>query len=98
MSKKADSETGIPEEGQTLETTEIEYITDDKKTPRKRRTEPKDAKLKKYEAEIKILKEECENLKQEFLRASGLWIKKHPIRQKRLCKERQSRALLFLML
>jgi len=68
MSKKVDTETGIPEEGQTLGTTEIEYITDDKKTPRKRRTESKDAKLKKYEAEIQILKDECENVKQEFLR------------------------------
>ena len=85
MPKKIETESDVEEQEKESEDVEIEYLTEKKKTPKKRKAEPKDDKLKKKEAEIKGLREECENLKQEYLRQAA---DKENLR-KRLEKEKQ---------
>ena len=85
MPKKIETESDVEEQEKESEDVEIEYLTEQKKTPKKRKAEPKDDKLKKKEAEIKGLREECENLKQEYLRQAA---DKENLR-KRLEKEKQ---------
>lgn len=85
MPKKIETESDVEEQEKEAEDVEIEYLTEQKKTSKKRKVEPKDAKLKKKEAEIKELQKECENLKQEYLRQAA---DKENLR-KRLEKEKQ---------
>ncbi|MBN1224907.1 MAG: nucleotide exchange factor GrpE [Candidatus Aminicenantes bacterium] len=68
MPKKVETESDIAAEQQEVDEAEIEYITNHKKTAKKKKTESKDAQLKKLEAEISELKEECEAAKQEYVR------------------------------
>jgi len=85
MPKKIETESDVEEQEKEAEAVEIEYLTEQKKTQKKRKVESKDNKLKKKEAEIKQLREECENVKQEYLRHAA---DKENLR-KRLEKEKQ---------
>lgn len=85
MPKKIETETDVEEQGKKAEDIEIEYVTEQKKSPKKRKVDARDAKLKKKEAEIKEIREEYENLRQEFLRQAA---DKENLR-KRLEKEKQ---------
>jgi len=71
MPKNIESESDAEEQEKEAEDIEIEYLTEQKKTTKKRRVESKDAKLRKKEAEINQLREECESLKQEYLRQAA---------------------------
>jgi molecular chaperone GrpE len=85
MPKKIENESGVEEQKNEVEEVEIEYLTEQKKTPKRKKAESKDVKLKKKDLEIKALREECEHLKQEFLRQAA---DKENLR-KRLEKEKQ---------
>jgi molecular chaperone GrpE len=68
MPKKIKTDEDVNKEKESAEKIEIEYLTEQKKTPKKRRTPAKAPATKKYDAEIKSLKEEIQNLKQDYLR------------------------------
>ncbi|MCK4932224.1 MAG: nucleotide exchange factor GrpE [Candidatus Aminicenantes bacterium] len=68
MPKKIKTDEDVKKEKESAEKIEIEYLTEQKKTPKKRRTPAKAPATKKYDAEIKSLKEEIQNLKQDYLR------------------------------
>ena len=85
MPKKIETESDVEEQEKEAKAVEIEYLTEQKKTQKKRMVESRDNKLKKKEAEIKRLTEECENVKQEYLRHAA---DKENLR-KRLEKEKQ---------
>jgi molecular chaperone GrpE len=85
MPKKIETESDVEEQEKEAEAVEIEYLTEQKKTPKKKKAAPKDINIKKKDAEIKELREECERLKQEYLRQAA---DKENLR-KRLEKEKQ---------
>jgi len=85
MPKKIETESDVAEQEKEADDVEIEYLTEQKKTPKKRKAESKDSKLKKKDEEIKQLREECENLRQDYLRQAA---DKENLR-KRLEKEKQ---------
>lgn len=68
MPKKIETDADVNKEKESAEKIEIVYITEQKKTQKKRRTPAKAPATKKYDAEIKNLKEEIQNLKQDYLR------------------------------
>ncbi len=68
MPKKIETDADVNKEKESAEKIEIEYLTEQKKTQKKRRTPAKAPAIKKYDAEIKNLKEEIQNLKQDYLR------------------------------
>lgn len=68
MPKKIETDADVNKEKESAEKIEIEYLTEQKKTQKKRRTPAKAPATKKYDAEIKNLKEEIQNLKQDYLR------------------------------
>lgn len=53
---------------QSREKIEIEYLTEQKKTPKKRKTPTKAPSTKKHDEEIIKLKEEIQELKQDYMR------------------------------
>lgn len=71
MSKKIETDSKDEEQEMVAENVEIEYLTERKKAPEKKKVETRDSKLKKKEAEINRLREECENLRQEYLRQAA---------------------------
>ncbi len=85
MPKKIETESDVEEQEKEAEDVEIEYLTEQKKTQKKRKADSRDVKLKKKEAEIKKLHKECENFRQEYLRQAA---DKENLR-KRLEKEKQ---------
>lgn len=85
MPKKIETESDVEEQEKEAEAVEIEYLTEQKKTPKKKKVDSKDIKLKKKDSEIKELREECEKLRQEYLRQAA---DKENLR-KRLEKEKQ---------
>jgi molecular chaperone GrpE len=68
MPKKIETDADVNKEKESAEKIEIVYLTEQKKTQKKRRTPAKAPATKKYDAEIKNLKEEIQNLKQDYLR------------------------------
>jgi molecular chaperone GrpE len=68
MPKKIETDADVNKEKESAEKIEIEYLTEQKKTQKKRRIPAKAPATKKYDAEIKNLKEEIQNLKQDYLR------------------------------
>ena len=68
MPKKIETDADVNKEKESAEKIEIEYLTEQKKTQKKRRTPAKAPATKKYDAEIKSLKKEIQNLKQDYLR------------------------------
>ncbi len=68
MPKKIEIEADVNKEKESAERIEIEYLTEQKKTPKKRKTPSKAPSTKKYDEEIKKLKEEIQELKQDYLR------------------------------
>lgn len=68
MPKKIETDADVNKEKESAEKIEIEYLTEQKKTQKKRRIPAKAPAIKKYDAEIKNLKEEIQNLKQDYLR------------------------------
>jgi molecular chaperone GrpE len=67
MPKKIETVADVKKEEESADKIEIEYLTEQKKHPRKRKT-PAKAPTKKHDEEIKKLNEEIQELKQEFLR------------------------------
>ena len=68
MPKKIETNADVNKKKKSAEKIEIEYLTEQKKTQKKRRIPAKAPATKKYDAEIKNLKEEIQNLKQDYLR------------------------------
>lgn len=68
MPKKIDTDEDVNKETKTAEKIEIEYLTERKETPKKRKPHTKAPTPKIHDKEIKKLKEEIEELKQEYLR------------------------------
>lgn len=68
MPKKIETDADVNKEKESAEKIEIEYLTEQKKTQKKRRIPAKAPATKKCNAEIKNLKEEIQNLKQDYLR------------------------------
>jgi len=68
MSKKVENETDIAEEQKEVEDVEIEYVTEDEKPSKKKKSGTKTDRTKELEDEVAKLKEECEAAKQEYLR------------------------------
>ncbi|MGD9347653.1 MAG: nucleotide exchange factor GrpE [Candidatus Aminicenantes bacterium] len=68
MPKKIETHEDVDKEKKSSEDVEIEYITEQKKMPKKRKTTAKVPTPKSHDKEIKKLKDEIEELKQEYLR------------------------------
>jgi len=68
MPKKIETEADVKKEKESADKIEIEYLTEQKKPPRKRKVPAKATATKKQVEEIKKLKEEIQELKQEYLR------------------------------
>jgi len=68
MPKKIETDEDVNKEKESAEDVEIEYLTEQKKTPKKRKTPAKIPTTNAFEKEIKKLKEEIEELKQDYLR------------------------------
>lgn len=68
MPKKIETEADVNEEKQSSEDVEIEYLTEHKKTSKKRKSSPKSSATKKHEEEVESLKAEMEELRQDYLR------------------------------
>ncbi len=68
MPKKIETDADVNKEKESAEKIEIEYLTEQKKPPKKRKTPTKSPSTKKYDEEIKKLKEEIQELKQDYMR------------------------------
>ena len=68
MPKKIETEADVKKENEAAEKIEIEYLTEQKKTPKKRKPPTKTPPKKKHDEEIKKMQEEIKELKQEYLR------------------------------
>jgi molecular chaperone GrpE len=68
MPKKIETETDVNKEKESADNIEIEYLTEKKTPPRKRKTPAKAPVTKKHVDEIEKLKKEIQELKQEYLR------------------------------
>jgi len=68
MPKKIETDADVKKEKESADKIEIEYLTEQKKLPRKRKVPAKATATKKQVEEIKKLKEEIQELKQEYLR------------------------------
>lgn len=68
MPKKIETDADVNKEKESAEKIEIEYLTEQKKTPKKRKAPTKAPSTKKYDEEIKKLKEEIQELKQDYMR------------------------------
>lgn len=68
MPKKIETDTDVKKENEATEKVEIEYLTEQKKTPKKGKTPAKTTPRKKQDEEVKKMKEEIQELKQEYLR------------------------------
>jgi molecular chaperone GrpE len=68
MPKKIETDADVNKENDSADKIEIEYLTGEKKPPRKRKTPEKAPVTKKHAEEIKKLKEEIQELKQEYMR------------------------------
>jgi len=68
MPKKIETDADVNREKKSAEKIEIEYLTEQKKTPKKRKTPTKAPSTKKHDEEIIKLKEEIQELKQDYMR------------------------------
>ncbi len=68
MSKKIESDADVKKEKEATEEVEIEYLTEQKKSPKKRKPPAKTPSTKKHDEDIKKMKAEIQELKQEYLR------------------------------
>lgn len=68
MSKKIESDADVKKEKEATEEVEIEYLTEQKKSPKKRKPPAKTPSTKKHDEDIKKMKVEIQELKQEYLR------------------------------
>lgn len=68
MPIKIETDADVKKEKETADNIEIEYLTEQKKTLKKRKTPAKAPSTKKHDAEVKKLKEEIQKLKQDYLR------------------------------
>jgi molecular chaperone GrpE len=64
MPKKIETDADVKKEEKSADKIEIEYLTGQKKTPKKRKV----PSTRKHDTEVKSLKEEIQNLKQDYLR------------------------------
>ena len=68
MPKKIETDADVNKEKESAEKIEIEYLTEQKKPPKKRKAPTKTPSTKKYDEEIKKLKEEIQELKKDYMR------------------------------
>ncbi|MGD8538330.1 MAG: nucleotide exchange factor GrpE [Candidatus Aminicenantes bacterium] len=68
MPKKIESDADVKKEKEATEEVEIEYLTEQKKSPKKRKPTAKTPSTKKHDEDIKKMKAEIQELKQEYLR------------------------------
>jgi molecular chaperone GrpE len=68
MPKKIETDADVNREKKSAEKIEIEYLTEQNKTPKKRKTPTKAPSTKKHDEEIIKLKEEIQELKQDYMR------------------------------
>jgi molecular chaperone GrpE len=68
MSKKIETDADVKKEKEASDKIEIEYLTEQKKTPKKRKIPAKAPSTKKHDEEVKKLKEDMQELKQDVLR------------------------------
>jgi molecular chaperone GrpE len=68
MPKKIETDADVNKEKESADKIEIEYLTEQKKPPKKRKTTTKSPSAKKFEEEVKKLKEELQEVKQDYLR------------------------------
>ena len=68
MPKKIESDADVKKEKEATEEVEIEYLTEQKKSPKKRKPPAKTPSTKKHDEDIKKMKAEIQELKQEYLR------------------------------
>jgi molecular chaperone GrpE len=68
MPKKIETNEDVNKENEAAENIEIEYLSEQKETPKKKKSPDKATTPKTHDKEIKKLKEEIEELKQEYLR------------------------------
>lgn len=68
MPIKIETDADVKKEKETADNIEIEYLTEQKKTLKKRKAPAKAPSTKKHDEEVKKLKEEIQKLKQDYLR------------------------------
>jgi len=68
MPKKIETDADVNREKKSAEKIEIEYLTEQNKTLKKRKTHTKAPSTKKHDEEIIKLKEEIQELKQDYMR------------------------------
>lgn len=68
MSKKIETDADVRKETEAAEQVEIEYLTEKKKNPQKGKSPAKTTQRKKQDEEVNKMKEEIQELKQEYLR------------------------------
>jgi molecular chaperone GrpE len=68
MPKKIETDADVKKENEATEEIEIEYLTEQKKTPKKSKPPTKTPAKKKQDEEIKKMEKEMMELKQEYLR------------------------------
>ncbi len=68
MSKKIETDADVRKETEAAEQVEIEYLTEKKKPPQKGKPQTKTTQRKKQDEEVNKMKEEIQELKQEYLR------------------------------
>jgi molecular chaperone GrpE len=68
MPKKIETDADVKKENEATEEIEIEYLTEEKKTPKKRKPRAQTPSKKKQDEDVERMKEEIQELKQEYLR------------------------------
>jgi molecular chaperone GrpE len=68
MPKKIETDADVKKENEATDNIEIEYLTEQKKTPKKGKSPAKSPQKKKQDEDIQKMKAEIEELKQEYLR------------------------------